>query len=121
MEWVRYANVTNNYGIKRWTLGNETDYGTSYAGDNPGATTYANDVVEFARAMKAVDPTIRIGINGISKELVPQTSWQLPKDDVDFLEVHTYPFSFGPDFAAYQDSTPELYRGSQRFGSGCDQ
>ena len=66
--WVRYANVTKGYGVKYWEIGNEL-FGNGYYGanweldyhDSKSATTYANYVVRYAQAMKAVDPTIKVG------------------------------------------------------------
>jgi len=34
-EWVRYSNITKGYGVKYWSIGNETDYNSD---GNPGAT-----------------------------------------------------------------------------------
>ena len=66
--WVRYANVTKGYGVKYWEIGNEVygngHYGSDWETDNhadKSPTAYANGVVAFADAMKAVDPTIKIG------------------------------------------------------------
>ena len=66
--WVQYANVTKNYGVKYWEIGNEI-YGNGYYGspweaDNHASkspATYAQNVVQYASAMKAVDPSIKIG------------------------------------------------------------
>ncbi len=101
VEWVRYANVTKGYGIRHWTLGNETDYGESYAGENPGAATYARDAVEFSRAMKAVDPTIHVGINGHSRQWFDDVL-AIAVADVDFLEVHSYPLHEISSYEAYR-------------------
>ncbi len=61
-KWVRYSNIERNYGVKLWELGNETDLlGTRYP---LTAQEYADAVVRFSKAMKAVDPTIRIGALG---------------------------------------------------------
>ncbi len=67
-DWVRYANVTKGYGVKYWEVGNEIygngEYGSSWEHDthaSHSATTYANNLVQYISAMKAVDPTIRIG------------------------------------------------------------
>lgn len=67
--WVRYANVTKGYGVKYWEIGNEI-FGNGYYGADweldyhsaKGPTAYANNVVQYAQAMKAVDPTIKIGV-----------------------------------------------------------
>jgi Cellulose binding domain/Fibronectin type III domain len=66
--WVQYANVTKGYGVKYWEIGNEI-YGNGYYGadwetDNHASkspATYAQNVLQYASAMKAVDPTIKIG------------------------------------------------------------
>ncbi len=57
--WVRYANVVKKYGVKYWEIGNENW--------NSGKGTpeeLARVVTEFSRAMKAVDPTIKVGASG---------------------------------------------------------
>ncbi|ONI87728.1 alpha-L-arabinofuranosidase [Saccharothrix sp. ALI-22-I] len=67
-EWVRYANVEKGYGVKYWEIGNELygngHYGSAWeADDHPDKSPagYANLVRDYAIAMKAVDPTIKIG------------------------------------------------------------
>ncbi|MET7337063.1 cellulose binding domain-containing protein [Nonomuraea sp. NPDC005650] len=66
--WVRQANVTKGYGIKYWEIGNENygngHYGSAWEADNhadKSPAEYARNVVAYADAMKAVDPTIKIG------------------------------------------------------------
>lgn len=101
VEWVRYANVTRKYGVRYWELGNE-----SYLRGGNGsarAADYARDFLEFARAMKAVDPTIEIGANGPAhKDSVGgddgeggpiwwQTVLQVAGPEIGFLAVHPYP------------------------------
>jgi hypothetical protein len=61
--WVTYANVTKGYGFKYWELGNE-NYGTWEMDNNSPAhdpVEYATRFVQYYNAMKAVDPTIKIG------------------------------------------------------------
>ena len=66
--WVRYANITKGYNAKYWEIGNEI-YGNGYYGadweaDNHASkspATYASNVLQYASAMKAVDPSIKIG------------------------------------------------------------
>jgi hypothetical protein len=62
---VQYANFTNSYGIKRFEIGNEvysnsteTDFHTN---PNMGASYAANEPAYY-NAMKAIDPTIQIGV-----------------------------------------------------------
>ncbi|WP_328911731.1 MULTISPECIES: cellulose binding domain-containing protein [unclassified Streptomyces] len=67
-DWVRYANVTKGYGAKFWEVGNELygngHYGSGWETDNHADTSpteYADNVVKYASAMKAVDPTVKVG------------------------------------------------------------
>ncbi|MET8087397.1 cellulose binding domain-containing protein [Micromonospora sp. NPDC005237] len=110
-DWVRYANVTKGYGAKYWTIGNENYgnglYGSAWeADDHPdkSASQYARLVVEYADAMKAVDPSIRVGAvltmpgnwpDGITAGGDPgswnQTVLSLAGPKIDFVDVHWYP------------------------------
>jgi hypothetical protein len=69
-DWVRYSNVTKGYGFKHWEIGNE-NYG-SWEADSQSrphdAWTYANRARDYIVAMKAVDPTIRIGVVAVTGE-----------------------------------------------------
>ena len=91
VEWVRYANITKGYGVKYWSLGNETDYAGSWPNSQikVTATQYAADLVTFSQAMKAVDPTIKIGANGQSTSWF-QTVLTNASSAIDFLDVHQY-------------------------------
>jgi hypothetical protein len=62
--WVRCANVTNHCGFKYWEIGNE-NYGDWEHDENSpphDPVTYAARAKEYIRQMKAVDPSIRIGV-----------------------------------------------------------
>lgn len=88
VEWVKYANIIKGYNLKYWEIGNENDLENELT--DWTAEKYAKTVVQFSRAMKAVDPSIKIGANAFS-----WTNWWdkiLPiiKDDVDFLVAHQY-------------------------------
>ena len=104
--WVNYANNTQHYGIKYWTIGNEQYAPPAYgaASLQQSALTYATRVAtQFYPLMKAQDPTIQIGIdmlfgNGI--ETIPQDTWDpvvLANAAYDFVELHYYPQYDEPD------------------------
>ncbi|SHL08151.1 discoidin domain-containing protein [Fibrobacter sp. UWEL] len=57
--WVKYANKVKGYNIKQWEIGNELDGEWEESGPI-SARHYAARFLEYARAMKAVDPTIII-------------------------------------------------------------
>jgi hypothetical protein len=83
--WVQNANVTNNYGINYWEVGNEVygngTYGANWETDahcqtssgtpvtigsepsqtfNCGPSVYASNVLSYMSAMKAVSPNIHV-------------------------------------------------------------
>ena len=65
---VYYINVTNNKGVKYWSIGNEPDLpGGAYSGGYTTAAQVAGYFKPIASAMKAVDPTIKI--------IGPDTAW----------------------------------------------
>jgi alpha-N-arabinofuranosidase len=73
-DWVRCANITNRCGFKYWEIGNEC-YGTWETDDNTNAPylpndpwTYAMRFRDYYLAMKAVDPTIKIGVVAVPGE-----------------------------------------------------
>ena len=62
--WVTYSNVVKHYGFKYWEVGNEC-YGTWENDTNTlphDAFTYATRAAAYILAMKAVDPTIKVGV-----------------------------------------------------------
>ncbi|MFD0392375.1 hypothetical protein ACFQ3Z_04465 [Streptomyces nogalater] len=87
--WVRYANITKDYGAKYWEIGNEIygngHYGSGWEHDDHADKSpreYARQVRAYAEAMKAVDPTVRIGAvltapgewpDGVVGEEIPAT------------------------------------------------
>jgi hypothetical protein len=126
--WVQYANVTKGYHDQYWEIGNEI-YGNGYYGadwetDNHGSkspATYASNVLQYASAMKAVDPTIKIGAvltlpgnwpdsvvaSGDSMDW-NQTVLSDAGSAIDFVIVHYYP---SPSSAAGALQTPEQLPG----------
>ncbi|GAA2629705.1 cellulose binding domain-containing protein [Paractinoplanes durhamensis] len=109
--WVRYANVTKGYQAKYWTIGNENygngRYGSAWEADDHtdlSPTQYANEVVAYADAMKAVDPTIKVGavlttpanwpdgiVAGGDSATWNQTVLSIAGPHIDFADVHWYP------------------------------
>ena len=68
--WVASANVTNHCNFKYWEIGNEI-YGKWETDSNSlphDPYTYATRVTDYIKAMKAVDPTIKIGVVAVPGE-----------------------------------------------------
>jgi hypothetical protein len=115
-DWVRYANVTKGYGAKYWTIGNENygngHYGSAWEADDHADKSpkeYASHVVDYSRAMKAVDPTIKVGAVLTMPGNWPdgivgagdQGSWNQEVltragSAIDFVDVHWYPGGSAP-------------------------
>src|SRR5262245_36402128 len=112
-DWVRYANVTKGYGIKYWEIGNEVYgnglYGATWETDHHAsktASTYATNLLQYVTAMKAVDPTVKIGAVLTTPGTWPDgivgpgdtmdwnhTVMSIVGSRIDFVIVHHYPFS----------------------------
>ncbi|MDM7854715.1 cellulose binding domain-containing protein [Cellulomonas alba] len=110
-DWVRYANVEKQDGVRYWEIGNELygngHYGASWESDDHPAKTpaeYATNLVQFSRAMKAVDPTIKIGAVLTTPGNWPdglvgdgdagtwnQVVLSIAAPDIDFAILHWYP------------------------------
>ncbi len=68
--WVRHANVTNRLGFKYWEVGNENfgpwEHDTNALKNH--AFTYATRSKLYIEQMKAVDPTIKVGVVAVTGE-----------------------------------------------------
>jgi alpha-L-arabinofuranosidase len=118
VEWVRYSNVKKNYNVKYWMIGNE-----SWHKSNPNSTAeiYAKDVVDFSKAMKAVDPTIYIIPNGNSTEFWKEVI-TVAGDHVDHLCISNYPvFEYKAGYATYRDTLQSLMHPIARTLTAIDQ
>ena len=118
---VQWCNVTHNYGVKYWELGNESwsnssGYTRGYVDANGVAhpEAYGADFADMAAAMKAVDPTILVGLNWNSQAGYETALAAAGPANVDFLVAHRYPF-FGTDYTAYQAiSSPNMVSEANR-------
>ena len=127
-DWVRYANrggrhysgpvptypgassTGHNYGIPYWEVGYEIygdgTYGATWEVNHQShdPTTYAQGVVSYSAAMKAVDPSIRLGmvltapgnwpdgqISATSPQPWNDTVLPIACASIDFVVLHWYP------------------------------
>ncbi|MGV9325471.1 cellulose binding domain-containing protein [Streptosporangium sandarakinum] len=141
--WVRRANVTKGYGVRYWEIGNENygngHYGAAWEADDhadKSPAEYARNVAAYSDAMKAVDPTIKIGAVLTTPANWPDAlvadgdagSWNevvlsTAGSKIDFVILHWYPGAF--DRAAQVPDMIQLVRkqiakhvgaGSERIG-----
>jgi hypothetical protein len=104
-DWVRFTNVTNDWNVEYWEIGNEIygDWETSWTHDPrayvEGDATH-DGFNDFCHAMKAVDPTIKIGLIGVTNR-TEYNGWlntvltYADPDCTDFLSLHRYPLAPG--------------------------
>jgi cellulose binding protein with CBM2 domain/fibronectin type III domain protein len=124
-DWVKYANVTKGYGAKYWEIGNEIYgdgyYGADWEADNhatKGPAAYAASVMDYASAMKAVDPSIKIGavltlpgnwpdsvVGGTDSGDWNHIVLADAGSAIDFVIVHWYPSGTGASTALNEPST----------------
>ena len=133
--WVKYANVTNNYNITYWEIGNEV-YGNGFYG-NPGweldlhypyyngqragqsglsPTTYGQNVLSYISAMKAVSPNIKCGAVLTTYGNWPDgnsPNWnanvlQACGSKIDFVILHWYPGGSPSQALSYPSTIPAI-------------
>ena len=106
--WVHEVNIKNQLGIKFWEIGNE-NWGKWQAGYNVkergiiDPKKYGEHCRVFIEKMKAVDPTIKIGVVGFQKPKTNnavQKKWNelvIPEiiDFADFYILHDYYAKYG--------------------------
>ncbi len=128
-DWVRYANKEKGWKIHYWEIGNEIGgngfFGTEWEMDlhapkgdnrkgNPALSqaAYGRNSLEFIRAMKAVDPTIKIGVGVDMPDSNPGTGnealFKEVKDKIDFVIVHWYPKASSTDLTVTEDIKPQV-------------
>ena len=106
--WVREVNVNRNLNIKFWEIGNENwgKWQAGYQVKDRGTIDpkkYGEHCKVFIQKMKAVDPTIKIGVVGYQKPKSRdpvQQRWNelvLPEiiNDADFYILHDYYAKYG--------------------------
>jgi hypothetical protein len=104
--WVRYANVINEYQVKYWMIGNECWHERS----NPNSTAdiYAQDIIDFSKVMKEVDPSIYIIPNGNSVDFFEKII-TIAGEHIDHLCLSNYPvFDYKAGYATYRDTLQDL-------------
>ncbi len=125
-DWVKYANITKHYHVQYWEIGNEVygngSYGSQWEVDlhkEKGPVAYANNALTFIRAMKAVDPSIQIGVVLIPLGIWPYgigPDWNsnvlsIACQALDFVDIHWYPQEPGKESDAGLLSSPTKIAG----------
>ncbi len=93
-DWVRYCNRIKGYDIKYWEVGDE-QWGV-WARGHTTPEKYASRFIEFVKAMKAVDPTIKIAANVNPTDSLDGWTCRVMKAAGNYIDMVTfsyYPFS----------------------------
>jgi len=89
VEWVKYANKMN-YEVEYWQIGNEVDHHK----DLLSPEEYINCYQKFAKAMKAVDPSIKVGPGILQSVKYFKDIISLYPDLIDFTSCHQYMWKY---------------------------
>lgn len=105
VEWVKYSNIKKGYNVKYWMIGNECWHNNN---ENSTPEIYARDVVDFSKAMKAVDPSILIIPNGNSVDFFKRVL-AIAGNDIDLICLSNYPtYDYRAGYATYRDTLQNL-------------
>jgi alpha-L-arabinofuranosidase len=116
-EWVRYANVTNNYNVKYWEIGNEIDNQIPLM----TAQEYGVLLKDYYIAMKEVDPTVKIGAGLHTKKDYYRYIAKNYSDYLDFFVTHLYMMEGVGSESQYRNSTSDFISKYRDFSSIVDQ
>jgi alpha-L-arabinofuranosidase len=117
-DWVRYCNITRGYKVKFWEVGDE-QWG-SWAKGHSTPEGYAQRYAEFVKAMKAVDPTIKVATNvalagnapslgGGSERWTARVLRAVP-EYIDMLTITFYPQQWGKENDDTLLASVDIYR-----------
>ncbi len=104
--WVYYANRVHHDAVPFWEIGNEL-YGNGYYGRpwetdlhaDHSPTAYATNALAYIKVMKAVDPTIKVGLDlvvpgdwpdGLGPQPWNATVLRIACRAADFVSLHWY-------------------------------
>ncbi len=93
--WVEHMNIKHKADIKYWEVGNEL-YG-DWHNNHCTAEEYGKRAAEFIKAMKAVDPTIKVTVVWVLEGDWNREVFEYTKDLADGVIVHHYPQHYGQE------------------------
>jgi hypothetical protein len=129
--WVADANVTNNYGITYWEIGNEVggngyyagqdwEYDLHYLNTNAAArvgqpalspAAYGTNSIQFISDMKAANPGILCGVGfAVGNNAYNTPLLAVCGSMVDFVIIHWYPGSDPASTLAASSTIPSTVR-----------
>ncbi len=130
-EMVRYTNIEKKYGVVYWEIGNEPDlYYMLAASQDYDTVRFNQEWRAIARAMKAVDPSIKLvgpelsNFTGVPNQAfhaldIHGKDWmseflQANGDMVDVVSFHRYPYP-KVEYSSVQPTIEELSQDPQQW------
>lgn len=101
--WVRYANVVKKYNIRYWEIGNENWHNGS---KNP-IEQRSQDILKMARAMRAVDPSIKLGSSGVDGSIAGQELDFFTYSNYAGMSIDRYRTAATPSFCGFKKNIPQ--------------
>ncbi len=117
--------VKDPHGVKYWCLGNEMDGPWQIGHKN--ASDYGKLAKETAKAVRLVDPDVKLVACGSSFEEMPtfgdweQTVLELCHEEVDLISLHAYYEKYGDDTLSFLASSARMDRFINRVAAIADQ
>ena len=98
-QFVRRVNVEQGHKVRYWDLGNEVWLPPEGSGDfkhYEDPREYARAIAEYARAMKAADPDIKLGMGSGGSYYDDKSDWDRrvlagAAEHIDYISLHWYP------------------------------
>ncbi|MBN2434574.1 MAG: hypothetical protein JXK07_04825 [Spirochaetes bacterium] len=123
VEWVKYANIDNNFRVNLWMIGNETWNSNSYNG-SATALQYSTDLADYSASMRAIDPTIKIIANSKGYDYT-RVLLENAKEHIDYIGISNYPIhEWSGGYSEYKNysgsllgETDEVLRAIQSYGT----
>lgn len=101
-EWVRYCNKVKGYDIKYWEVGDE-QWG-AWARGHTTPEKYAERFIEFAKAMKSADSTIKIAANVMPSDDLNDWTCRVLKTAGEYIDMVTFSYYPLTNKNEYEDS-----------------
>ena len=105
VEWVKYCKK-RKIPVAYWEISNESTMSGNHITHIP-ADVYANDVIVWSKAMKAIDPTAKIAANAETADEFT-TIMNIAGNYIDAVVPHCYGPWYYPSYEVYAKDKPRL-------------
>lgn len=100
--WVRYANMQKGYDVRYWEIGNENWHPHS----NNRLGKRSQDIRSIVEAMRAVDPSIKIGTSGADGTITGDALDFVTYSNYAGMPMDRYRTEIRPDLSVFKKTVP---------------